>query len=160
MGRVRAAAVLVVAFAGGVVGAAVAGADPTTTPSPSPSTPASGPVPVAAMDQDGTFTVGTQIAPGVYASAGPMEDTTCYWRRIGADNVTLNNAMTSQPQIVQIEPTDIAFKTRGCQPWQLTDAAVPPNQIPPWLAQLQLRRDLDILNGLAGQSGNGQLPPY
>jgi hypothetical protein len=160
MGRVRAAAVLVAALAGGVVGAAVAGADPTTPPSPSPSTPASGPVPVAAMDQDGTFTVGTQIAPGVYASAGPMEDTTCYWRRIGADNVTLNNAMTSQPQIVQIEPTDIAFKTRGCQPWQLTDAAVPPNQIPPWLAQLQLRRDLDILNGLAGQSGNGQLPPY
>ena len=80
--------------------------------------------------------------------------------RIGADNVTLNNAMTSQPQIVQIEPTDSAFKTRGCQPWQLTDAAVPPNQIPPWLAQLQLRRDLDSLNGLAGQSGNGQLPPY
>jgi hypothetical protein len=164
MGRVRAAAVLVAAFAGGVVGAEVAGADPTTPPSPSPSTPssvpASAPGPVIAMDQDGTFTVGTQIAPGVYASAGPMEDTTCYWRRIGADNVTLNNAMTSQPQIVQIEPTDIAFKTRGCQPWQLTDAAVPPNQIPPWLAQLQLRRDLDILNGLAGQSGNGQLPPY
>ena len=155
---------LVAAFAGGVVGAEVAGADPTTPPSPSPSTPssvpASAPGPVIAMDQDGTFTVGTQIAPGVYASAGPMEDTTCYWRRIGADNVTLNNAMTSQPQIVQIEPTDIAFKTRGCQPWQLTDAAVPPNQIPPWLAQLQLRRDLDILNGLAGQSGNGQLPPY
>ncbi len=153
-----------VAFAGGVVGAAVAGADPTTPPSPSPSTPssvsASAPGPVAEMDQDGTFTVGTQIAPGVYASAGPMEGTTCYWRRIGADNVTLNNAMTSQPQIVQIEPTDSAFKTRGCQPWQLTDAAVPPNQIPPWLAQLQLRRDLDILNGLAGQSGNGQLPPY
>ena len=158
MGRVRAAAVLVAAFAGGVVGASVAGADPTTAPSPAPSTPGSGPV--AAMDQDGTFTVGTQITPGVYASAGPMEGTTCYWRRIGADNVTLNNAMTSQPQIVQIEPTDSAFKTRGCQPWQLTDAAVPPNQIPPWLAQLQLRRDLDILNGLAGQSGNGQLPPY
>jgi hypothetical protein len=112
------------------------------------------------MDRDGTFTVGTQITPGVYASAGPVEGTTCYWRRIGADDVTLNNALTAQPQVVQIETTDIAFKTRGCQPWQLTDAAVPPGQTPPWLSQLQLRRDLDILNGLAGQSGLGQLPPY
>lgn len=57
--------------------------------------------------------------------------------------------------------TDVAFKTNGCQPWQPTDAAAaPPGQTPPWLSQLQLRHSLDILNGLAGQSGNGQLPPY
>jgi hypothetical protein len=36
----------------------------------------------------------------------------------------------------------------------------PPAQNPPWMSQLQLRHNLDILNGLAGQSGNGQLPPY
>ena len=112
------------------------------------------------MDHDGVFQVGTQITPGVYASSGPAEGTTCYWRRIGADNVTLNNALSAQPQVVQIEATDIAFKTRGCQPWQLTDSAVPPGQTAPWLAQLQLRHELDVLNGLAGASGNGQLPPY
>lgn len=103
--------------------------------------------------------MGTDIAPGVYASAGPVEGGTCYWKRIGADNTTLDNALTKQPQVVAIEATDVAFKTNGCQPWQLTDGA-PPAETPPWLAQLQLRQNLDILNGLAGRSGNGQLPPY
>ena len=79
---------------------------------------------------------------------------------MGSGDAILDNALTSQPQVVQIEPTDIAFKTRGCQPWQLTDGAAPPQQNPPWLSQLQLRHELDVLNGLAGQSGNGQLPPY
>ena len=63
------------------------------------------------------------------------------------------------PQTVQILDTDVTFRTRGCQPWQPTDAQ-PPGVTPPWLSQLQLRHNLDILNGLAGQSGNGQLPPY
>ena len=68
------------------------------------------------------------------------------------------NALTGKAQVVQIEPTDTAFKTNGCQPWQLTDAP-PPGQTPPWLSAIQLRHYLDVLNGLAGQSGNGQLPP-
>ena len=112
------------------------------------------------MDQDGTFAVGSQILPGVYTSAGPRPGDTCYWRRIGPDNATVENAMSKQPQVVQIDPADVAFKTHGCQPWQLSADAAPPNQNPPWLSQLQLRHSLDVLNGLAGQSGNGQLPPY
>ncbi|MBU3706056.1 MAG: hypothetical protein FGM50_05160 [Mycobacterium sp.] len=111
------------------------------------------------MSADGTYAVGADIAAGVYASAGPADGGTCYWRRIGADDATLGNALTKQPQLVVIEPTDVAFKTNGCQPWQLSTDA-PPAQTPPWLAQLQLRHNLNILNGLAGQSGNGQLPPY
>jgi hypothetical protein len=114
--------------------------------------------PAGPLIEDGTFAVGTDIAPGVYASAGPVEGETCYWRRIGADNVTLNNALTSQPQLIAIEATDVAFKTRGCQPWQLTQDGIPPEEIPPWLAQLRLRNELNVLNGLAGASGNGQLP--
>ena len=145
--------------------AGVAAADPTTpapAPAPGPIASPTGPAPgpITVIDQDGTFVVGTQITPGVYASAGPVDGTKCYWRRIGADNVTLNNALSSQPQVVQIVATDIAFKTRGCQQWQLTDDAALPGQNPPWMSQLQLRHQLDILNGLAGQSGNGQLPPY
>lgn len=114
--------------------------------------------PAVTITTDGTYTVGTDIAPGVYASEGPLPGEVCYWRRAGADNVTLNNAMSKQPQIVEIEAGDITFKTKGCQPWQLTDAA-PPGQTPPWLSGLQLRHNLDVLNGLASQSGNGQLPP-
>lgn len=111
------------------------------------------------MNQDGTFTVGTDIVAGVYTSAGPAPGDACYWRRIAPDNSTVENALSKQPQTVQIDAGDKAFKTNGCQPWQLSDAP-PPNQNPPWLSQLQLRHNLDILNGLAGQSGNGQLPPY
>jgi len=144
-------------------------ADPATpSPSPAPEVPAPAPAEShetgaapgpAAMDHDGTFTVGTDILPGVYTSPGPLPEDTCYWRRIGADDTTVENALTKQPQTVTIAPTDVAFKTNGCQAWTLTDAP-PPGQNPPWLSQLQLRHSLDVLNGLAGQSGNGQLPPY
>jgi hypothetical protein len=125
--------------------------------------PAPGPAgagPQTVIDHAGTFTVGKDIVPGVYTSAGPLPGDACYWRRIGTDNATLENALSKQPQTVQVDPGDAAFKTKGCQPWQLSDGAVLPNQNPPWLSQLQLRHNLDILNGLAGQSGNGQLPPY
>jgi hypothetical protein len=132
----------------------IAAADP-TTPAPTPP-----PLPQTTMDHAGTYTIGTDIVAGTYASAGPVEGDKCYWRRIGGDdgNTTLDNALTGKAQVVQIDPTDKAFKTRGCQPWQLTDAP-PPGQNPPWLSQIQLRHYLDVLNGLAGQSGNGQLPP-
>lgn len=119
-----------------------------------------GPGPTTVIDHNGIFTVGADILPGVYTSPGPVAGDTCYWRRIGADGTTLDNALTKQPQVVQIDATDKAFKTNGCQTWQLSEGAAPPSQNPPWLSQLELRHNLDILNGLAGQSGNGQLPAY
>lgn len=128
-----------------------------TTTDGAPAPPPPGPL---AMDHDGNFAVGTQIFPGVYTSGGPLPGDACYWRRIGPNNTTVENALSKKPQTVQIDPADVAFKTNGCQPWQLAVGAPPPNQNPPWLSQLQLRHNLDILNGLAGQSGNGQLPPY
>ena len=172
MHRVLACAAVVVALGCGLNGPGIATADPgdPSVPSPEPSAGSSpgtptgtSPGPSAGLSpahliQNGTFAVGTEIAPGVYASAGPVEGETCYWRRIGADNVTLNNALTSQPQLIAIEATDVAFKTRGCQPWQLTQDGIPPEEIPPWLAQLRLRHELNVLNGLAGASGHGQLP--
>jgi hypothetical protein len=161
MDRVLACAAVMVALGCGLNGPGIATADPgdPSIPAPAPVLPsAPGPAPTVPLIEDGTFAVGTDIAPGVYASAGPVEGETCYWRRIGADNVTLNNALTSQPQLIAIEATDVAFKTRGCQPWQLTQDGIPPEEIPPWLAQLRLRNELNVLNGLAGASGNGQLP--
>ena len=152
---------MVLSAAAVLAAAGLAGAEPAPTP-PGPTEPAA-PGPILpgppAVDEDGTYTVGTDIIAGVYASGGPVDGGTCYWRRIGADDATLGNALTKQPQLVVIEATDVAFKTSGCQPWEPTDAA-PPGQTPPWLSQLQLRHDLSILNGLAGQSGNGQLPAF
>ncbi|WP_252394567.1 hypothetical protein [Candidatus Mycolicibacterium alkanivorans] len=137
-----------------VLAAGVASADP-STPAPAPPV-----MPRTAMDQAGTYAIGTDIVAGTYVSAGPVEGDKCYWKRVGGDDgkTTLDNAMSAKPQVVWIDPTDTAFKTNGCQPWHLTDAP-PPGDTPPWLSQLQLRHYLDVLNGLAGQSGNGQLPP-
>jgi hypothetical protein len=76
------------------------------------------------MNADGTYTVGKDIQPGTYSSAGPVGDGACYWKRVNGTNI-VDNALSKKSQIVQIEPTDTAFTTKECQPWQLTDAPVP-----------------------------------
>ena len=99
-----------VVLAGGWASAGTAGAEP-DPPAPAPKT---------TIDSDGTFAVGTDILPGTYTSAGPVGDGACYWKRLNGTDI-VNNALTKQPQVVQIEPTDTAFTTSRCQPWQLTD---------------------------------------
>lgn len=69
------------------------------------------------MAGTGTFTVGSQIAPGTYRSEGPVDDGACYWKRVSGDTL-VDNALSKRPQIVRIEATDTAFKTSDCQPWQ------------------------------------------
>lgn len=143
-GRCAAAALL---LAGWAAAAGVAGADPTPAPPPGPKT---------TIDKDGTYAVGTDIAPGIYSSAGPVENGTCYWKRSGnPDGNLIDNTMSKKPQVVQIDPTDKSFKTSGCQPWQLTPDAVPPANTPP----PGVGGALGILNGLLGGQ-NGQPPPH
>ena len=160
------AATLVLAACGASVGIAIAephnpGPPPGPVPGPAANTdnpgPAPGPAPKTAIDHDGTYAVGTEIAPGTYSSAGPVGKGACYWKRLSGPNGKdiVDNAMTKKPQVVQIEPSDKAFKTDGCQPWQKTDA----DGAPPGDAQPQLRNDIDTLNGLARQFGAAQLPP-
>jgi hypothetical protein len=159
--RVAAAGLL---LAGWAASAAVAGADPEPTPPAPPASPGPSPSPAAspagapktAIDHDGTYAVGTDIAPGIYSSAGPVGDGTCYWKRSGnPDGNLIDNAMSKKPQVVQIDPTDKSFKTTGCQPWQLTpDATVPPSAPP-----AGVQGTLGILNGLLGGQ-NGQQPPH
>ena len=85
------------------------------------------PAPKTTIDNDGTYAVGTDIAPGIYSSAGPVGNGTCYWKRTGnPDGNLIDNALSKKPQVVQIDPTDKSFKTIGCQPWQLTPDATPP----------------------------------
>lgn len=165
------AAALVVAVMGAIPGIAAADPDtPDPTPSPAPA-PTSAPAPTPApgtpstpkntIDADGTYAVGTAIVPGVYTSAGPVGDGTCFWKRLGnPDGATLDNALTKKPQTVQIDPTDQSFKTSGCQPWQLTDAPPPPQAsgLAPALASLQLQAYMAQLNARAAASGQAPTP--
>ncbi len=85
-----------------------------------PDVPGPPPAPKTTIDNDGTYVVGTDIVPGTYTSAGPAGDSACYWKRVkGGD--TVDNALSNKSQVVQIDPTDTAFKTSHCQPWQLSD---------------------------------------
>lgn len=126
----------------------LAGADP--EPAPTPKT---------AIDSDGTYAVGIDIAPGTYSSAGPVGDGTCYWKRMGnPDGALIDNALSKKPQVVTIEPTDKAFKTHGCQPWQNTGSeGAAPAGVPGPEAGAQLQNQLGILNGLLGPTG-GRVP--
>lgn len=137
-------------------------ADPPPAEPSTPPTPPAPPTPLVTMDHDGAFTVGTDVLPGVYTSAGPIENNgPCYWKRMGGaqGEAIIDNAFTKKPQVVLIEPTDAVFVTDGCQPWFMTDELSPPGDTPLWLAPLQLRHYLNMLNGYAGESGHGQLPP-
>ena len=101
-------------------------ADPTEQAQPGPDgQPAAAPAgPKTTIDADGTYAVGTDIVPGNYASAGPVPDSACYWKRTSGDQM-VDNAMSKKPQVVQIMAGDTSFTTNDCQPWQLTNAPVP-----------------------------------
>lgn len=141
--------------------AGLASADPPApSPAPAPAPPAAQPGPAAktSIDHDGTFAVGTDIAPGTYTSAGPVGTGVCYWKRVGGGDdgkQPVDNAMSKKPQIVRIEPTDKAFKTDGCQPWQKNDAAVPdPGKTP-----AEAGIPLNILGSLLGGGAPPPPPP-
>jgi hypothetical protein len=114
-----------------------------------PEPPPPKPAPKTTIDADGTYAVGTAIAPGTYTSAGPIPDGACYWKRVNGDKL-VDNALTKKPQVVQIDPTDTAFTTNDCQPWQKTDAPPPPKPGPQ-----------DLLGQLGAFIGSGILagPP-
>lgn len=113
--RLTSAVVTVVALAA-VGWPAVATAEPQPSPPPTP--------PKTVIDADGSYAVGTDIEPGTYRSAGPVEKSVCYWKRV-KDGKIVDNALTKKPALVQIEPTDTVFKTDHCQAWQKT--ACPPD---------------------------------
>jgi hypothetical protein len=102
-------------------------------PAGNPPGPAGAPPgPKTVIDHDGSYTVGTDILPGTYRSAGPVGDSACYWKRLNGDKI-VDNALTKKPQLVTIEPTDTVFKTNRCQSWQKTECPpeCPTTQPPP-----------------------------
>lgn len=152
-----AAAMLILMGWGAAAG--VASADPPVPPAPAPP----GPGPKTVIDHDGTYMVGTDVLPGTYSSAGPVNGRTCYWKRLSSPNSSdiIDNAMTKKPQVVQIDPTDKAFKTDGCQPWQKTDTAKAdvktPADMPALSAQAQAQ--MNLLLAIANQH-RGDAPPH
>jgi hypothetical protein len=82
-------------------------------------------VPKTTMETDGTYRVGTDIVPGTYRSAGPSPEGTsdCYWARLKSLNEThiIDSNISTGPQVVMIQPSDRAFLTHNCQPWQKAD---------------------------------------
>jgi hypothetical protein len=120
--RTAALAVAVLLAVGAPAGFAHAQPDPAPVPAPPPA-------PKTSIDADGTYAVGTDIAPGVYSSAGPVADGACYWKRVSGDKL-VDNALTKKPQVVEIQAGDTSFTTNECQPWQLTNAAPPPQAGP------------------------------
>jgi hypothetical protein len=83
------------------------------------------PVPKTTMETDGMYRVGTDIVPGTYRSAGPSPEgaSDCYWARLNSLNEThiIDSNISTGPQVVMIQPSDRAFLTRSCQPWQKAD---------------------------------------
>jgi hypothetical protein len=118
---VRSPTVAVLLVAGWCASTGVAHAEPEPAPPP--------PAPETTIDADGTYAVPTDIAPGAYTTAGPAADGACYWKRVNGPQL-VDNALTKKPQFVVIEPTDTAFTTNDCQPWQRTDAPPPPKPGP------------------------------
>lgn len=110
------------ALTAALLAAAISAGPAHAQPAPPPEPP---PAPKTTIDADGTYAVGADIVPGTYASAGPIPDGACYWKRVSGDKV-VDNALTKKAQVVRIEPGDTAFTTNDCQPWALTNQAPPP----------------------------------
>ena len=161
--RSRIAVLAALLVAGWCASAGIAHAEPEPTPpAPTPALPAerpalpaetpaaAPPAPMTSIDADGTYAVGTEIMPGIYTTAGPIPDGACYWKRVNGSELP-DNALSKKSQTVVIQPTDTAFTTNDCQPWQLTDVPPPPE---PGAADLLLQLGAFIGKGiLSGPPG-------
>ncbi|CAJ1510516.1 hypothetical protein [[Mycobacterium] burgundiense] len=106
------------ALVGWCASAAIAVAEPEPAPAPPPG-------PVTTFEGDGTYAVGTEITPGTYSSAGPVEGGgACYWKRV-SNGKLVDNAMSKKAQVVKIEAGDTSFKTSDCQQWNKINDCLP-----------------------------------
>lgn len=73
---------------------------------------------------DGIYIVGTDIEPGTYRSSPTLQNgyPFCTWQRLSGLGGTLSEAIAIENQegqaFVTIAPSDVAFKTQSCQPWE------------------------------------------
>ena len=65
---------------------------------------------------DGTYIVGTDIAPGTWSTSDATD--TCYWERTSGFGASLEEVIDSNAgSTVTIEPSDTGFYTAGCGTW-------------------------------------------
>ena len=57
--------------------------------------------------------------PGTYRTAGRSG---CYWARLSSVSTSdiIDNNLSSGPQVIEMQPSDEAFLTKGCPSWQKT----------------------------------------
>jgi hypothetical protein len=79
------------------------------------------PGPARSIETDGVYLVGVDIVAGTYRS--PASNDLCYWERLSGTSGTFSeiiaNGSSEGPQVVTISPSDVAFKSQGCQTWTL-----------------------------------------
>ncbi len=116
--------------------AATTGPAPTATPKPSPEPAATtGPAPTTTSESgfgDGTWIVGTDVGPGIYAAAG---GTLCYWSRLsgfgGSLGEIIANELSAGRTVVEIASEDKGFETAGCGDWRpVIEVTAPLSAIP------------------------------
>lgn len=116
---------------------------------------------------DGTYRVGIDVQPGTYQSDGSEQ---CYWERLkglgGSTADIIANSDASGPQVVQIAPSDVGFKTERCGTWSLVSASAaaptpampaqspPPAAIPATSAPISLPAGAQVCPAAAGASGS------
>jgi hypothetical protein len=91
-------------------GTATATASPTATPAE------------VAIPGDGTFTVGTDVEPGIYVAEGGEE---CRWARLGRMDVDYDDVIARgfvMRPVVEIMDDDGGFNTDGCGSWTALDS--------------------------------------
>ena len=120
--------------------AATTGPMPTATPRPEPAA-TTGPTATTTSEPgfgDGTWIVGTDVAPGIYAAAG---GSLCYWSRLngfgGSLGEIIANEVSDGRTVVEIASDDKGFETAGCGDWRpVPQVTAPLSAIPEgtWLA--------------------------
>ena len=103
--------------------ASAQGGAPTATPSTAVA------LPLTAIP-DGTWLVGQEVTPGVYAAPGGEQ---CSWERLSgfggtADEVVASASGAVRP-IVEIAPTDRGFSTSNCGDWTTVSIQVQPTPL-------------------------------
>ena len=107
---------------------------PTATPEPSPEPAATTESPIIREPGfgDGTWIVGTDIGPGIYAAAG---GDLCYWSRLSGFGGSLGEIIANEVgdgrRVVTIAPEDKGFGTTGCGDWRpVFEVTAPLSAIP------------------------------
>jgi hypothetical protein len=86
-------------------------------PGPARTVTAAPPGPKAAIEEDGTWLVGTDIKPGTYRSSSNAD---CYWARLkntSGDLAAILANGNGGNQVVTVKKTDKAFESARCAPW-------------------------------------------